>query len=267
MPKQINVLNFDQIYRYQTFLKQKHCNWIDLQAIPRTNLFCSNITLKRIANILQDTLNNKITLIGSGNYHYISYIYLSYIDHPFTLILFDHHTDTLPSPSHDLISCGSWLLTALKNFPQLNQVIIIGVHENGKNYIPILFKDKVRLYPKTTLKDKFIPTIHNIINNIKTKNVYISIDKDVLSKRYAITSWDQGDMSLQQLLTIVKMIMKHKQVDMIDICGEYPISPSNEFSKNVIKANNINSYTNKLMIDSFQRWFKQFSPSTSLKHA
>lgn len=267
MTDHITVLDFDHVYRYQSFLKQQKCNWVDLQSIAHTNLFCSKKTLQKIANILKKSPKNKITLIGSGNYHYITYIFLSFINKPFTLVLFDHHTDTLKSPSTEFITCGSWVLAALENIPQLKKVIIIGVNEEGKKFMPTSFSQKVRLYSKTLLQNNFTPTIRTLINEIATEDVYISIDKDVLDQNEAMTAWDHGKMTLEQLVTILKKIMIHKQIHMIDICGEYPISPSNEFSKNVIKANNINSYTNKLMIDSFQRWFKQFSPSTSLKHA
>ena len=50
--------------------------------------------------------------------------------------------------------------------------------------------------------------------------VYISIDKDVLSRDYARTNWDQGDMSLEGLFSAIRDIsLKHRIIG-IDVCGE-----------------------------------------------
>ena len=50
--------------------------------------------------------------------------------------------------------------------------------------------------------------------------VYISIDKDVLSRDYARTNWDQGDMTLDGLFAAIKDIsLKHRIIG-VDVCGE-----------------------------------------------
>ena len=50
--------------------------------------------------------------------------------------------------------------------------------------------------------------------------VYISIDKDVLSRDYARTNWDQGDMTLDGLFFAIKDIsLKHRIIG-VDVCGE-----------------------------------------------
>ena len=46
-----------------------------------------------IKRALNRRKNKGITFIGSGNYHYVSHLLLEEINKPFTLILFDHHTD------------------------------------------------------------------------------------------------------------------------------------------------------------------------------
>lgn len=38
--------------------------------------------------------------------------------------------------------------------------------------------------------------------------VYISIDKDVLDERYAMTNWNQGDMSLGMLEDVLAHFLK-----------------------------------------------------------
>lgn len=55
----------------------------------------------------------------------------------------------------------------------------------------------------------------------------MSIDKDVLEPRDAITNWDQGHMNLSTLLQYVRSIKNKKSVHGIDICGEISFTLTN----------------------------------------
>ena len=52
--------------------------------------------------------------------------------------------------------------------------------------------------------------------------VYISVDKDVLDEKYAVTNWDQGKMSMGMLEQILKTLVTEYDVIGVDICGMYP---------------------------------------------
>ena len=73
-------------------------------------------------------------------------------------------------------------------------------------------------------------------------NVYISIDKDVLSRDYARTDWDQGNMTLDELFASIKDISLKYRIIGADICGEPTLSEST-CSEDV----SINSKTNRLI--------------------
>lgn len=263
---QLTVLNFDNVYQYQPFLQHEDTEWINLMSIPNTNLFCEKKTLQEIAKRLFHHQLNNITLIGSGNYHYMTYVLLNKIKKPFTLILFDHHTDTLKSPSEDLISCGSWVLDSLNNLPYLKKVLIIGVSEEGEQHIPPSIEEKVILYSKHYLRLNFKKALAAIIRDISTEEVYISIDKDVLDKKEAMTTWDHGNMRLRQLLIIVKVIFQTKTVNGLDICGEYPVN-SNEFGQTTKEAINKNNEANKLLLRYIQHWWSQTKGYSEFLHA
>ena len=49
---------------------------------------------------------------------------------------------------------------------------------------------------------------------------YISIDKDVLSREYARTNWDQGDMTMGELFARIRDISLTHRIIGVDICGE-----------------------------------------------
>jgi arginase family enzyme len=78
--------------------------------------------------------------------------------------------------------------------------------------------------------------------------VYISIDKDVLDHRHAVTDWDQGVMRLDQLLELLRHILVRKHVHGIDICGELPASPLERLRPDYMKASEKNERTNSRIL-------------------
>ena len=65
-----------------------------------------------------------------------------------------------------------------------------------------------------------------ILSAIPTENIYISIDKDVLNTDNVVTNWDQGMMDISTLTSILEHILKNKQAEGVDICGEERVNPA-----------------------------------------
>ena len=141
----VTVLDFDHAYLQQTELLKPNYEWIDLSDIRRTSRFCEKESLEAIYERIIKRRKKGITFIGSGNYHYVSFLLLTEIKDPFTLVLFDHHTDMMESPSESIISCGSWVLHALKYLPLLQKVIIFGVEQEWESFVPLRYKEKVKV--------------------------------------------------------------------------------------------------------------------------
>jgi hypothetical protein len=57
------------------------------------------------------------------------------------------------------------------------------------------------------------------------KNVYISIDKDVMRLDDALTDWDQGQMTLKELITLISKISSSSILVGMDVCGERAPEP------------------------------------------
>jgi len=253
MKQPITLLNFSQEEHYlPDFVENEESQWLNLGSIEHTNLFCEKNALMEIKETLAERRQSAITFLGSGNYHYVSYLLLSEIKHPFTLVLFDHHTDALPSPSESLISCGSWVLESLQNLSMLEKVIIIGVSEDGREYLPLSISDQVRIYPETTFHMDKQSMMSSILSSIPTERVYISVDKDVLHTNEALTVWDQGSLKLHQLIEMIQMIVVKKRVYGIDICGEYPVNPSNAFEYQTREAIAKNEFANKCILNGLE---------------
>lgn len=215
--KGVTFIHFDDCYYKQNLLMEVPHEDIDLRMFKHVHMFCDDHSLREIRLKLKHRNNRGVTFIGSGNYHYVSYLLLEEINEPFTLVLFDHHHDLgiVHEQSFDLISCGSWVLYSLNRFSNLKQVLILGVDEllHGRNYL-----HRTQLITSSNLP--YYSTNH-LLSFIPTENVYVSIDKDVLTVNDAETNWDHGNMKLEDLQKILVELFQHKTILGIDICGEY----------------------------------------------
>ena len=231
----VSILNFDQVYQTQKFFHNIDYEWIELSDIKNTNRYCETQSLEIINKRLNRRKNKGIAFIGSGNYHYVTYLFMLEIQKPFTLILFDHHSDMIKPVCKSLISCGSWVLEALEDIPMLKKVIIVGVGWDYTEFIYSYINEDICVFSNNyILEEESIE--EDIVSQTPTNQVYLSIDKDVLDESEALVNWDQGSMKLEQLIEIIQYIYNHKRICGIDICGEYPITPSESFLQKSLKA-------------------------------
>lgn len=243
MGSKISILDFDHTYSIQTFYKHSDYEWINLLDIKSANRYCEKKSLININERFKKRKNRGITFIGNGNYHYVTYLLIREIKSPFTLVLFDNHTDMLKSLFSTLISCGSWVLKALEELPMLKKVIILGARQDLIDVIPVCYNNIVSAFSKEKI-GQGIEFNKYIKSEISTENVYISIDKDVLEKSEAVTNWDQGNMKLSQLFKLIKCIFINKNICGMDVCGEYDYSPIENFCPESIKAIEKNNKAN-----------------------
>ncbi len=168
---------------------------------------------------MANQLHPAVNYLGSGNYHYITQALLSFIGQPFTLVLFDHHTDALANPAENILSCGSWVTTSLEKITNLQKVIMIGVDPALSVHFPMEERAKIKIFKESsTVGDPFF--LKELSLCCGNEAVYISIDKDVLSKSEVSTNWDQGTMRMAELLRILNWLKKNHEVVGADICGE-----------------------------------------------
>ncbi|MGG5252392.1 arginase family protein [Neobacillus sp. SM06] len=225
MKKGMTILHFDDTYYEQQRLRKFPHEEIDFEKLQHVNLYCELDSLKILQKKLQKRNEKGITFIGSGNYHYVSFLFLKEITKPFTLVLFDNHPDlgTVAEQEQNLLSCGTWVSYALRELPLLQRVVIIGPTTAMPHQA---FDSRVVIFP-------FDGSHHysrkSILSAIHTETVYISIDKDVLNRSEAVTNWDQGIMNSETLLHDLAFILKNKQVEGMDVCGEEQISPVQAF--------------------------------------
>ena len=213
----LTVMDFTGVYENENFYKHENIEWLDLHDLQGVYGYCSLEARKTIENKIKELPVQGIHFIDSGNFHYVSEFWLEKIKQDFILVVFDHHSDMVKPMFEDILSCGSWILNTLENNHYLKKVILIGIYEKQVSLIP-KHQDKV-LY----LKDDDLENLtvwKKIDDLLHQYPLYISIDKDVLSKKVVQTDWDQGNMRLMEFKILLAYLFKNSHTIGIDICGE-----------------------------------------------
>jgi arginase family enzyme len=216
MFRTVSILDFDGTYDEQNFYRSFLCERLDLKKMESVCRFCDHASFARIREKLSRNPFRKIAFLGSGNYHYVSFALVSKIKTPFTLVLFDHHTDLMDEPSPSLISCGGWVRNVLDTLPNLIKVLIIGADGNLTTSRENRYGSRVELIPNHRLREEE----ERILKEIPTRSIYLSIDKDALSPHDASTDWDQGKMRIGKMLKIVEALSRSHRIVGADVCGE-----------------------------------------------
>jgi hypothetical protein len=198
---------------------------IDCSMIEGTNCILDQEAEKRLLDIIRplrtdggETSFPQLHWLDSGDYHYLSKLWMDGIGKPFTLVLLDHHPDMQEPQFGNMLSCGSWVRAAKLSNPNMEKVVMFGVAdelltEADETYATCVCESKIKGLSPYNLEE--------LISTIDIgRNIYLSVDKDVMSNKYAATNWDQGTMSLLQLEAIVNKILERRRLLGVDICGE-----------------------------------------------
>lgn len=183
---------FSDIYDEEGFSPEGAVR-LDFTALPGTECYCDPDALRAIRERIAPLPARALHWIDGGDYHYLSKLWMEKLETPFTLVLFDHHSDDQPCAfGGDLLSCGGWVAASMRDNPFHQHTAWIRVPEDP------------------------LPPLDG--------PVYLSIDKDVLSTDDARTNWDQGTMTLAELKGCIKQIADTVPILGIDVCGGLAVS-------------------------------------------
>ena len=228
------VMNFSGIYKEQNFYKDhsdEKIFWTELNHLSGCNCYCDAEASEQIRREIQKYTGNGIHFIDSGNYHYMTRLWLEKLQVPFRLLVFDNHTDMQPPAFGGLLSCGGWIAAALEELPLLQEVILVGPDEEAYAQVAPDLQQKVRFLSREKLSMMAVEEKESFFKNPDTDlPLYISVDKDILCKEDASTTWSQGDMHLSELMSFLEVILEQQNVVGMDVCGECdPNSCSEDF--------------------------------------
>lgn len=217
---------------------------------PALRLWSRDATLetlkRRLAAELPGRGEAEVVFAGSGDFHHVTPLMLeraiAQAGEPVTLVHFDNHPDWVRYARGR--HCGSWVGRAAR-LPGVARVITVGVtsgdigkakaHEGD---LALVAEDKLDMFAweapdgasEVVLEGRAWPTItamgegpflERLAQAIPTAAVYVTIDKDVLRAKDAVTNWDQGRASLDFVIQAVRRIAAERRVIGADVVGDW----------------------------------------------
>ena len=231
-----------------------------------------------------------IHFFDNGNYHYMSKLWTDRIQEPFDLVVFDHHPDMQPPRFGDILSCGGWVKKVLEENKFVQNVILIGVADHlveelqediaslgdrASSLVIVKESELANIDDRRETKDDRekvdsrkleVDSLNNgasrgidaesakshfIRLKPRTSNLYLSIDKDVLSPADAATNWDQGSLTFEALKSIITELSQGRKILGIDICGEraQEFKPIENGAQTAQEADELNNKLNQELVE------------------
>ena len=230
--KETVITNFSGIYKNQNFYKnyaEEEISWTELSDLSGCNCYCDAEASDRIRKEIQAFTGKGLHFIDSGNYHYMTRLWLEKLQIPFRLLVFDNHTDMQPPAFGGLLSCGGWIAASLEELPFLQEVILVGPDEEAYTQVEPDLQQKVLFLSREKLSTMTTEEKEGFFNNLSEDlPLYVSVDKDVLCKGDASTTWSQGDMHLSELMSFLELVLERQNILGMDVCGECDMDSCSE---------------------------------------
>ena len=230
--KETVIMNFSGIYKNQNFYKnyaEEEIFWTELSDLSGCNCYYDAEASDRIRKEIQAFTGKGLHFIDSGNYHYMTRLWLEKLQIPFRLLVFDNHTDMQPPAFGGLLSCGGWIAASLEELPLLQEVILVGPDEEAYTQVEPDLQQKVLFLSREKLSTMTAEEKEGFFNNLSEDlPLYVSVDKDVLCKGDASTTWSQGDMHLSELMSFLELVLERQNILGMDVCGEWDMDSCSE---------------------------------------
>ena len=235
MQDPVVIMNFTHIYEDETFYS--FIPYIlNFTTLSGTNGFCDDAAADEIRRRIADFPARGLHFLDNGNYHYLTRFWCEKITEDFALVVYDHHVDLRKPVFPGLMSCGSWIRDVLLRNSHCRAVLIIGPERAQADIIErelqSLIGDDQPLRSSTSasvscfteddiLDGRAARELPHILDELRLP-VYISIDKDVLSRKVLRTNWDQGIMTEAELHRELGRFTADPEIHILgaDICGE-----------------------------------------------
>jgi agmatinase len=189
--------------------------------IDNSNIeFSNDLIFKNARRILEE----KQQTIFLGGDHSISYpttkAFLDYCkdkNKKPCLIIFDAHPDCMEpmkEPTHE-----EWLRKIVEEgFPAEN-ILIVGLRNSHKDEIKFIKENKIKICSMNSLKENLQDIYNLIINFSNEKELYISIDIDVIDPAFAPSTGypEVGGLTSRDFLYLIQRIRKIKNLKAIDL--------------------------------------------------
>jgi arginase family enzyme len=177
-------------------------------------------------------------LYGSGDFHHLTALWLRRVREPVTVVSFDNHPDWDIRPPR--WCCGSWVNRALE-LPQVKKVSVWGCGNFECWWPRKIFgnrraerEGRLELHPWADDRSAFARKRRGAIvrldwqqrflafaKELADEAVYVTIDLDCLRAADAVTNWESGRFTVDDLEWALGELRNATRVVAGDICGAF----------------------------------------------
>jgi hypothetical protein len=177
-------------------------------------------------------------LYGSGDFHYLTALWLRRVAEPVTLVSFDNHPDWDVRPPK--WGCGGWVNRALE-LSHVKHVAVWGCgnfecwwphqifgnrHAERTGVLEVHpwaddrpAKDRQRR--GAILRDNWRERFERFVKDLGGMSVYVTIDLDCLRAEEAVTNWESGRFGVADLGWALSCLRGRTKIIGGDICGAF----------------------------------------------
>ena len=178
------------------------------------------------------------TLYGSGDFHYLSALWLRRLTAPVVLVSFDNHPDWDIRPP--TWACGGWINRALE-LAHVQHIAIWGCgnfecwwphnifanrrgEREGRLEVHPWVDDrpmKDRQRRGAILRENWREHFELFVADLGSADVYVTIDLDCLRAEDAMTNWESGRFAGDDIEWSLGKLRERSRIIGADICGAY----------------------------------------------
>jgi hypothetical protein len=175
---------------------------------------------------------------GSGDFHHLSGLWIRRLAEPFVLVSFDNHPDWDVRPPR--WGCGGWINRALQ-LPLVEKVSVWGcgnfecwwprnlfgnrrAERSGELEVhpwaderPATDQNRPGAILRSNWRAKFI----QFAQSLEGSNVYVTIDLDCLRAEDAVTNWESGRFTVDDVAWALTELRSKGEIVAGDICGAF----------------------------------------------
>jgi hypothetical protein len=180
----------------------------------------------------------RFLLCGSGDFHHLSGLWIRKVTDPFVLVSFDNHPDWDIRPPK--WGCGGWLNRALElatvqratvwgcgNFECWWPGQLFGnrrAEREGKLEVHPWADDRSSTERKrrgAILQGNWHERFEEFVRSIEGSSVYVTIDMDCFRPNEAITNWENGRFTTDDVQWAIRKLRERSQIVGGDMCGAF----------------------------------------------
>ena len=181
---------------------------------------------------------SQFVLYGSGDFHYLSGLWLRRLNESVVLVSFDNHPDWAITPPK--WACGGWINRALE-LAHVQHIAIWGCgnfecwwphnifanrHAERQGRLEVHpwaddrpMKDRHRR--GAVLRETWRDHFQDFVSKLGGAKVYVTIDLDCLRVDDAVTNWESGRFTVEDLEWALGKLRENTRILAGDICGAY----------------------------------------------